>query len=79
MVYVQNHLGQPLMPTQDHRKVRLLLKAAAAVVVRRTPFTIILMIKKQPGEAISGLFVAYQDSLGSLSGGSSPAPAVATE
>ena len=40
MVYVQNHLGQPLMPTQDHRKVRLLLKAGAAVVVRRTPFTI---------------------------------------
>lgn len=29
MVYVQNHLGQPLMPTQDHRKVRLLLKAGA--------------------------------------------------
>lgn len=40
MVYVQNHLGQPLMPTQDHRKVRLLLKAGAAVVVRRMPFTI---------------------------------------
>ena len=40
MVYVQNHLGQPLMPTQDHSKVRLLLKAGAAVVVRQTPFTI---------------------------------------
>lgn len=33
MVYVQNHLGQPLMPTQDHRKVRLLLKAGAAVAL----------------------------------------------
>lgn len=47
MVYVQNHLGQPLMPTQDHRKVRLLLKAGAAVVVRRTPFTIRLTTRSK--------------------------------
>ena len=47
MVYVQNHLGQPLMPTQDHRKVRLLLKSGAAVVVRRTPFTIRLTTKSK--------------------------------
>ena len=40
MVYVQNRSGQPLMPTEDHRKVRLLLKNGLAVVVKRTPFTI---------------------------------------
>ena len=40
MVYVQNRSGQPLMPTEDHRKVRLLLKNGFAVVVKRTPFTI---------------------------------------
>lgn len=40
MVYVQNQMGQPLMPTKDHRKVRLLLDSGAAVVVTRTPFTI---------------------------------------
>ena len=42
MVYVQNHLGQPLMPTQDHRKVRLLLKAGAAadiIVMDYKPYT----------------------------------------
>lgn len=47
MVYVQNHLGQPLMPTQDHRKVRLLLKSGAAVVVRRTPFTVRLTTRSK--------------------------------
>ena len=45
MVYVQNRLGQPLMPTKDHRKVRLLLDSGAAVVVKRTPFTIRLTTK----------------------------------
>lgn len=45
MVYVQNRLGQPLMPTKDHRKVRLLLDNGAAVVVKRTPFTIRLTTK----------------------------------
>ena len=52
MVYVLNNLGQPLMPTSDYRKVRLLLKQNKAVVVRRTPFTIRLTIRtktyKQP-------------------------------
>ena len=51
MVYVQNHLGQPLMPTQDHRKVRLLLKAGAAVVVRRTPFTIRLTTRTKTSQS----------------------------
>ena len=48
MVYVQNKLGQPLMPTEDHRKVRLLLKHRLAVVVRRTPFTIRFTTKSKP-------------------------------
>ena len=39
-VYVISKNGQPLMPTTDCRKVRLLLKANKAKVVRRTPFTI---------------------------------------
>ncbi len=43
MVYVLNHLGKPLMPTTDCRKVRLLLKAKEAEVVKRTPFTIQLI------------------------------------
>ena len=52
MVYVLNNLGQPLMPTSDYRKVRLLLKENKAIVVKRTPFTIRLTIRtksyKQP-------------------------------
>ena len=40
MVYVLSKNGKPLMPTEDHRKVRLLLKAGKARVVKRTPFTI---------------------------------------
>lgn len=40
VVYVISKNGQPIMPTQDCRKVRLLLKAGKAKVVRRTPFTI---------------------------------------
>ena len=43
MVYVISKTGQPLMPTSDHRKVRLLLRDGKAKVVRRTPFTIQLM------------------------------------
>jgi len=31
------------MPTEDHRKVRLLLKSGKAKVVRRAPFTIQLL------------------------------------
>lgn len=40
MVYVISKNGTPLMPTKDHRKVRLLLKSGKAKVVRRVPFTI---------------------------------------
>ena len=43
MVYVINQCGEPLMPTEDHRMVRLLLKNQKAKVVRRTPFTIKLL------------------------------------
>ena len=45
MVYIQNALGQPLMPTKDHRKVRLLLSEGKAVVVKRSPFTIRLKVR----------------------------------
>ena len=52
MVYVLSASGKPLMPTEDHRQVRLLLKQGKAVVVKRTPFTIQLVNKvhnyKQP-------------------------------
>ena len=47
MVYVLSRSGQPLMPTEDCRKVRLLLKQGLAVVVRRTPFTIRLTTKSK--------------------------------
>lgn len=40
MVYVLSKTGQPIMPTENHAKVRLLLKSGKAVVARRTPFTI---------------------------------------
>ena len=43
MVYVISKNGQPVMPTEDHRKVRLLLKSKKAKVIRRTPFTIQLL------------------------------------
>ena len=45
MVYVLNQDGQPLMPTENHRMVRMLLKEKKAKVVRRTPFTIQLIVK----------------------------------
>ena len=45
MVYVQNSNGQPLMPTENHAKVRILLKQNKAVVVKRCPFTIKLTYK----------------------------------
>lgn len=47
MVYVLSKSGQPLMPTEDCRKVRLLLKKGFAVVARRTPFTIRLTTKSR--------------------------------
>ncbi len=40
MVYVLSKTGQPIMPTENYAKVRLLLKSRKATVVRRTPFTI---------------------------------------
>lgn len=43
MVYVLNQDGQPIMPTSNHAKVRILLKEGKAKVVYRCPFTIQLM------------------------------------
>ena len=43
MVYVLNQNGEPIMPTENHAKVRVLLKQGRAKVVRRTPFTIQLL------------------------------------
>ena len=40
MVYVLNSDGQPLMPTENHAKVRILLKTGRAKVIKRCPFTI---------------------------------------
>ena len=40
MVYVISKNGQPLMPTKNHAKVRILLKNKKAKVVKRCPFTI---------------------------------------
>ena len=40
MVYVINKNGQPLMPTENHAKVRVLLKNKKAKVVKKCPFTI---------------------------------------
>lgn len=40
MVYVLNQNGVPIMPTENHAKVRVLLKQGKAKVVKRTPFTI---------------------------------------
>ena len=43
MVYVINKDGQPLMPTENRAKVRVLLKTKKAKVVNRCPFTIKLL------------------------------------
>ena len=40
MVYVISKAGQPVMPTKNHAKVRLLLNSGKAKVVNRCPFTI---------------------------------------
>lgn len=45
MVYVLNIDGQPLMPTNRYGKVRHLLKAGKAKVIKRCPFTIQLLYK----------------------------------
>lgn len=43
MVYILNENGQPLMPTENHAKVRVLLKQGKAKVVNNCPFTIQLL------------------------------------
>lgn len=43
MVYVLNQDGQPIMPTVNHAKVRVLLKNGKAKVIQRCPFTIQLL------------------------------------
>ena len=43
MVYVLSQNGQPLMPTENHAKVRVLLKQGKAKVVKKCPFTIQLL------------------------------------
>lgn len=43
MVYVLNQNGQPIMPTNNHAKVRVLLKNGKAKVIKRCPFTIQLL------------------------------------
>ena len=43
MVYVLNENGQPLMPTENHAKVRVLLRQGKAKVVNNCPFTIQLL------------------------------------
>ena len=43
MVCVINKNGQPLMPTENHAKVRVLLKSGKAKVVKKCPFTIQLL------------------------------------
>ena len=43
MVYVLSKAGQPLMPTENHAKVRVLLKQGRAKVVNKCPFTIQLL------------------------------------
>lgn len=45
MVYVLNIDGHPLMPTENHGKVRILLKQKKAKVIRRCPFTIQLLYR----------------------------------
>lgn len=43
MVYVLNIGGRPLMPTENHAKVRILLKQNKAVILKKCPFTIQLL------------------------------------
>ena len=43
MVYVLSKNGTPIMPTNNHAKVRLLLKHGKAKIVKRTPFIIQLL------------------------------------
>ena len=43
MVYILSENGQPIMPTENHAKVRVLLKEKKAKVIKRCPFTIQLL------------------------------------
>jgi len=43
MVYVLDQNGQPLMPTENHAKVRVLLRQGKAKVIKKCPFTIHLL------------------------------------
>lgn len=43
MVYVLSIDGRPLMPTENHAKVRILLKQNKAVILKKCPFTIQLL------------------------------------
>ena len=43
MVYVISKNGQPLMPTENYAKVRILLKNKKAKIIKRCPFTIQLV------------------------------------
>ena len=43
MVYVLSSDGHPLMPTENHAKVRILLKTHKAKVIKKCPFTIQLL------------------------------------
>ncbi len=43
MVYVLNQNGQPLMPTENHAKVRILLNQGKAKAIKKCPFTIQLL------------------------------------
>lgn len=45
MVYVLNINGQPIMPTNNHAKVRILLKQNKAIIINKCPFTIKLTYK----------------------------------
>ena len=40
MVYVISQNGQPLMPTENHAKVRILLKDKKAKEIKTSPFSI---------------------------------------
>ena len=57
MVYVLNKDGQPLMPTKNHAKVRVLLKTGKAKVVKKFPFVIQLMYEgtKYTQEVVLGV------------------------
>ena len=57
MVYVIAKDNSPLMPTENHAKVRVLLKTGRAKVLRRTPFTIRLLYDTEHGvqETVHGI------------------------